>query len=275
MPLNDGVGRSFAIGPFLPSPMNDHGPRVGLGGQLSLFQHAGTLPVSGWRGKTPPELRADAPAGYRLDLSGDEPLYVLDDEERPIPPEGGDELFDEDTEPKAGDTDGPDEDDDAVDDNQQWSAPREWAPYCADTIAMKGTIRKPASRLGALWVCTGGSGRAVDRDVRGTSVYRVVPLDAYCGPHPDLPLSNREHNALPDEHPCRWGTRGCSSPGRTRRTCSQTSTWSSATRTSPNPDGHGYLPDPDWHPHDEDAVRSERNPWRHDPHAWQPTRRLI
>jgi hypothetical protein len=43
----------------------------------------------------------------------------------------------------------------------------------------------------------------------------------------------------------------------------------------PNPDGHGYLPDPDWHPHDEDAVRSERNPWRHDPHAWQPARRLI
>ncbi len=43
----------------------------------------------------------------------------------------------------------------------------------------------------------------------------------------------------------------------------------------PDPGGQGYLPDPDWYPHDNDAIRTERNPWRDDPNAWQPARRLI
>lgn len=256
-------------------PLNSQSRRASLDGQLSLFQDEGTLPVPGWHGKTPPEMRAAAPVGYRLDLSADEPLYVLDEHDAPLPAEEGDEPFDEDTEPEAGDTDGPDEDDDAVHDTQQWSAPREWAPYCADTIAMKGTIRKPASRLGALWVCTGGSGRAVDRDVRGTSVYRVVPLDAYCSPHPDLPLSYREHNALPDEHPCRWGYEGMLVTWQKKSHVLTDEHMVFGHPYIPNPQGHGFMPDPDWHPHDEDAVRSERNPWRDDAHAWQPTRRLI
>ncbi len=258
--------------------MSDHGSRASLGSQLSLFQDEGILrtegPVPGWRGKTPPETRADAPAGYRLDLSGDEPLYVLGDEDRPIPPEGVDDLFDEDTELEGGDIDGPEEDDDTVDVNQ-WSAPREWAPYCADAIAMKGTIRKPASRLGALWVCTGGSDRAIDRDERGMSVYRVVPLDAYRAPHASLPLSYREHNALPNDHPFRWGYEGMLVTWQKKPHVLTDEHMVFSHPYIPDPDGHGYLPDPGWHPHDEDAIRSERNPWRDDPHAWQPTRRLI
>jgi hypothetical protein len=255
--------------------MNDHGSRAGHGGQLSLFQEEGTLPVPGWRGSTPPEMRAQAPDGYRLDLSGDEPLYVLDEDDASVHVEEGGELLDEETDLEVGDNDGLYEDEDAANDDERWSAPREWAPYCADTIAMKGTIRKPAHRLGALWICTGGSGRAIDRDKRGMSVYRVVPLDAYRGPHPGLPLSYQEHTALPNDHPFRWGYEG------------MLVTWQKKPRVLtdeqmvfghpyiPNPDGHGFMPDPDWHPRDEDAVRSDRNPWREDPDAWQPTRRLI
>jgi len=252
--------------------VNDQGSRAGPGGQLSFFQDEGTLPVPGWRGKTPPEMRADAPEGYRLDLSGDEALYVIE-EDAPLPTAEGDELSDEDTERESDETDSTDDDD--ASDVQHWAAPREWAPYCADTIALKGTVRKPADRLGALWVCTGGSGRAIDRDRRGTSVYRVVPLDAYRSPHPGLPLPYREHTALPHDHPFRWGHEG------------RLVTWQKKPHVLtdehmvfghpyiPNPDGHGFMPDPDWHPRDEDAVRSDRNPWREDPDAWQPTRRLI
>ncbi len=255
--------------------MNDHGSRAGHGGQLSLFQEEGTLPVPGWHGRTPPEMRAQAPDGYRLDLSGDGPLYVLDEEDAPLPAEEGDELFDEITDVEDGDTDRPDEDAAAVDDAQQWSALREWAPYCADTIAMKGTLRKPASRLGALWVCTGGSGRAPDRDERGMSVYRVVPLDAYRSPHPGLPVSYREHTALPKDHPFRWGYEGMLVTWQKKPHVLTDEHLVFSYPYIPNPDGHGYVPDPDWHPHDEDAIRSDRNPWRDDPDAWQPTRRLI
>jgi len=267
------MGRSHRIGLFLCNPMNDHGSPASVGGQLSLFEDEGVLPVHGWRVRTPPEMRAETPAGYRLDLSGDEPVYVLDADDAPLAAEDADDLFDEDTDVEVGD---PDEHDDAVNDHsQRWSAPREWAPYCADTIALKGTIRKPASRLGALWICTGGGGRAIDRDERGTSVYRVVPRDAYRSPHPGLPLSYREHTALPNGHPFRSGYEG------------MLVTWQKKPHVLtdehvvfghpyiPKPDGHGYVPDPDWHPHDEDAVRSDRNPWRDDPHAWQPTRGLI
>lgn len=256
------------------TPLDNQSPRPNLGGQLSLFQNEGTLPVPGWRGKTPPEMRAQAPDGYRLDLSGDEPLYVLD-EDVPLPAEEGDELFDEDTDLEGGDADGLDEDDDAVDDAQRFCAPREWAPYCADTIAMKGTIRKPASRLGALWVCTGGSGRAIERDKRGMSVYRVVPLDAYRRPHPGLPLSYREHTALPNDYPFRWGYEGMLVTWQTRPHVLTDEHMVFGHPYIPNPDGHGFVPDPDWHPHDEDAIRSDRNPWREDPNAWQPARRLI
>ncbi|MGE3073949.1 MAG: hypothetical protein AB7N24_11875 [Dehalococcoidia bacterium] len=255
--------------------MNEHGSSASLGGQLSLFQEEGTLPVPGWRGKTPPEMRAQAPDGYRLDLSGDEPLYVLDEDDAPLPAEAGGELLDEDTDLEGGDADGLDGDDDAADDTQQVCAPREWAPYCADTIAMKGTLRKPASRLGALWVCTGGSGRAIDRDKRGMSVYRVVPMEAYRGPHPGLPLSYREHTALPNDHPFRWGYEGMLVTWQKKPHVLTDEHVVFSHPYIPNPDGHGYVPDPDWHPRDEDAVRSDRNPWREDPDAWQPTRRLI
>lgn len=104
--------------------MTNHLTPASLDGQLSLFQDEGALPIPSWRGKTPPEMRADAPEGYRLDLSGEEPLYVLDEHDAPLPAEEGDEPFDDDAEPEADDTDGPNEDDDAVDDTQQWSAPR-------------------------------------------------------------------------------------------------------------------------------------------------------
>lgn len=254
--------------------MNDHGPRASLGGQLSLFQDEGTLPVPGWQGRTPPEMRADAPEGYRLDLSGEEPLYVLDEDDAPPPADEAEENLDDTAEPEAGDTDAPDEDD-AVDDTQQWSASREWAPYCADTIAMKGTIRKPANRLGALWVCTGGSGRTIDRDKRGMSVYRVVPLEAYRSPHPGLPLSYREHTALPHDHPFRWGYEGLLVTWQKKPHVLTDEHLVFSHPYIPNPDGTGYLPDPDWHPHDEDAIRSDRNPWGDDPDAWQPARRLI
>ncbi|NJD65712.1 MAG: hypothetical protein FIB00_10790 [Chloroflexi bacterium] len=254
--------------------MNDHGPPASLGGQLSLFEDEGVLPAPDWRGKSGPEMRAETPAGYRLDLSGEEPVYVLDADRTPLPTEDGDELFDEDTAVAVGDNDRPDEDDDAVND-ERWSAPREWAPYCADTIAMKGTIRKPASRLGALWICTGGSGRAIDRDKRGMSVYRVVPLDTYRGPHPGLPLTYREHTALPNDHPFRWGYEGMLVTWQKKPHVLTDEHLVFSHPYIPNPDGYGYVPDPDWHPHDEDAVRSERNPWRDHPQAWQPTRRLI
>jgi len=219
-------------------------------------------------------MRAEVPQGYRLDLSGDEPLYVLDEEDALPPAEEGDEVLDEETGLEAGDGDGLYEDDDA-DERQQWSAPREWAPYCADTIAMKGTIRKPASRLGALWVCTGGSGRATDRDERGMSVYRVVPLDTYRTPHPGLPLSYREHTSLPNHHRFRWGYEGMLVTWQKKPHVLTDEHMVFGHPYIPGPDGHGFVPDPDWHPRDEDAVRSDRNPWREDPDAWQPTRRLI
>ena len=224
-------------------------------------------------------MRADAPDGYRLELSGDDPLYVRDEADAPLQAEDGDELSDEDTEWDGGETEVRDDevpdDDDEVGAAQQWSAPREWAPYCADTIAMKGAVRKPADRLGALWVCTGGSGRAIDRDRRGTSVYRVVPLDAYRSPHPSLPLGYREHTALPNDHPFRWGYEGMLVTWQKKAHVLTDEHMVFSHPYIPNPDGHGFLPDPDWHPRDEDAVRSDRNPWREDPAAWLPTRRLI
>lgn len=249
--------------------MNRQLPPTGFGGQLSLFAGADTLPVPEWPGRTPPEMRAGTPEGYRLDLTGDEPRYVLDEANASFPME---DSFDEDFGSDEVDTDAADHDHDG---DQGWTAPREWAPYCADTIAMKGTIRKPASRLGALWICTGGSSRATDRDERTTSVYRVVPLDAYRRPHPVLPLSYREHTALPNDHPFRWGYEGILVTWQKKPHVLTDEHMVFSHPYIPNPDGHGYLPDPDWHPHDEDAVRSERNPWRRDPHAWQPTRRLI
>lgn len=248
--------------------MNDHGPPASLGGQLSLFEDEGVLPAPDWRGKSGPEMRAETPAGYRLDLSGEEPVYVLDEHDPSPTGEDGGELFDEGTDAEV-------DEDDANDDAQEWSAPREWAPYCADTIALKGTIRTPASRLGALWVCTGGSGRATDRDERGMSVYRVVPRDAYRSPHPDLPLPYREHTALPDDHPFRWGYEGMLVTWQKKPHVLTDEHLVFSHPYVRNPDGHGYLPDPGWHPREEDAVRSDRNPWREDPDAWQPTRRLI
>jgi hypothetical protein len=246
--------------------VNDHGRNAGPGGQLPLFGGEGTGPGHGGRSTTSPEMKAGAPTDYRLDPSG-ESLCVLDEDDAPLPIGKGDEF-------EGGDWDSPDEHD-ADSDTYQWSAPREWAPYCADTIAMKGTIRKPANRLGALWVCTGGGGRAIDRDVRGMSVYRVVPLDAYRSPHPGLPLSYREHTALPDDHPFRWGYEGMLVTWQKNPHVLTDEHLVFSHPYIPNPNGHGYVPDPDWCPRDEDAVRSDRNPWRDEPDAWQPTRRLI
>lgn len=239
---------------------------------MPLFHEEGTLTVPGRPGRTPPELRAAAPDGYRLDLSGGEPLYVTEDGGSAAAGEADEELYDDSAllDDDAGVLD------EANDDGSNgWPAPREWAPYCADTIAIKGAVRKPASRLGALWICTGGSGRATDRDTRAMSVYRVVPAAEYRSPHPDLPLSYREHHTLPDDHPFRYGYEG------------MLVTWQQKPHVLtdehvvfghpyvPDPEGHGYIPDPDWYPRDEDAIRSDRNPWRDDPHAWQPHRRLI
>jgi hypothetical protein len=245
--------------------MNDRPPLAGRGAQLLLFQEEVALPVPDWRGRTPPEMRADAPEGYSLDLSGDEPRYVLADGNSEPAHELDDdfELLDD----AAG---VPDEDD--GDDTDGWSAPREWAPYCADTIAMKGTVRKPTNRLGALWICTGGGGRATDRTM---SVYRVVPLADYRSPHPDLPLSYQEHNALSSDHPYRYGYEGMLVSWQKKPHVLTDEHVVFGHPYVPHPEGRGYIPDPDWHPHDDDAVRSDRNPWRDDSDAWQPNRRLI
>jgi len=216
-------------------------------------------------------MRADAPTGFRLALIGEEPLYVADD---------GHSAFDDEIDDDSGEPTGDYEDvfqseKDERDDGEGWSAPREWAPYCADTIGMTGTIRKPASRLGALWICTGGGGRAIDRDERGTSVYRVVALDEYRSPHPDLPLPYRDHVELPSEHPFRWGYEGTIVTWQKKPHVLTDEHMVFHHPFVPHPEGHGYMPDPEWFPADKDAVRSERNPWRDDPHAWQPIRRLL
>ncbi len=124
--------------------------------QLSLFANDSALPIAGWRGMTPPEMADAAPDGYHLDLDGDEPVYEADE-----PTECG-----------------PDRDEGDAEADVRFS-PREWAPYCADTIALQGTIRKPASRLGAPWVCTGSTGRAAGSGERTAHVYCVVPLADY------------------------------------------------------------------------------------------------
>ncbi|MBE7520650.1 MAG: hypothetical protein HS107_15550 [Thermoflexaceae bacterium] len=239
--------------------MSDHLQATSQGGQLSLFQDEGTLPVPGWRGRTPPEMRADAPEGYRLDLSLDEPHYVLDAES----PELVGEPIDEPAETL-------DEGDDDL-----WFPAREWAPYCGDTIGMSGTIRRPASRLGALWISTGGGGRAIDRDERNTNVFRVVPLAEYRSPHPDLPLHYREHFELPEEHPYRYGYEGVIVTWQKKPHVLTDEHMVFRHPYVPHPQGHGYIPDPEWFPHDEDAVRSERNPWRDDPLAWRPISRML
>ena len=218
--------------------------------QLSLFANDTVLPIPGWRGMTPPEMADAAPDRYHLHLGGDEPVYETD----------------------GSANHGPDSDEAEADAR---FSPREWAPYCADTIALQGTIRKPANRLGALWVCTGSTGRAAGSGERTAHVYRVVPLAEYASPHPDLPLSYREHNALPADHPFRWGYEGMLVTWQRK---SHVLTDEHAVFSHPyipDPDGHGYLPDPDWYPHDHDAIRTDRNPWRDDPNAWQPARRLM
>ncbi|MGE5595534.1 MAG: hypothetical protein ACM3S1_05805, partial [Hyphomicrobiales bacterium] len=133
--------------------------------QLSLFANDAALPIPGWRGMTPPEMADAAPDGYHLDLGSDEPVYKTD-EPADCAPDCGEDGGEADV----------------------GFSPREWASYCADTIALQGTIRKPVSRLGALWVCTGSTGRASDRGERTAHVYRIVPLAEYVSPHPDLPL---------------------------------------------------------------------------------------
>lgn len=254
----------------LLTAMTDQPRSASYGGQLSLFQDDGTLPVPGWRGQTPPEMRADVPEGYRLDLSGVEPLYVLGEDDAPLPSDESDELFDDDLGPDEVDTD----EVDSEGGEHGWLAPREWAPYCADTIGMTGKIRRPISRLGALWICSGGWSGG-NRSERGMSVYRVVPPDEYRSPHPDLPLTYREHNALPAGHPFRYGYEGMLVTWQKKPHVLTDEHMVFSHPYVPNPAGHGYIPDPEWFPHDEDAVRSERNPWRDDPLAWQPIRRML
>lgn len=154
--------------------------------QLSLFANETALPIPGWRGMTPPEMSEAAPDGYHLHLGGEEPVYEVDE------PAECDSDFDE-----------------QGDGAEARFSPREWAPYCADTIALQSTIRKPASRLGALWVCTGSTGRAASSGERTAHVYRVVPLAEYLSPHPDLPLSYREHNTLRQTTRSAGVTKGC------------------------------------------------------------------
>jgi hypothetical protein len=218
--------------------------------QLSLFATDTALPIPGWRGMTPPEMADATPDGYHLDLDGDEPVYEADDQAN----HGADS--------------------DEAEADGRFSA-REWAPYCADTIALQGTIRKPASRLGARWVCTGSTGRAAASGERTAHVYRVVTLTEYVSPHPDLPLSYREHNALPADHPFRWGYEGMLVTWQRRPHVLTDEHAVFSHPYIPDPDGHGYRPDPDWYPHDDDAIRTDRNPWRDDPNAWQPARRLM
>jgi len=218
--------------------------------QLSLFATETALTIPGWRGMTPPEMADAAPDGYHLDLGGDEPVYEADD-------------------PANHGADGEEAEADAR------FSPREWAPYCADTIALQGTIRKPVSRLGAQWVCTGSSGRASDRDERTAYVYRVVQLTDYVSPHPDLPLSYREHNALNPDHPFRWGYEGMLVTWQRKPHVLTDEHAVFSHPYIPDPGGHGYLPDPDWYPNENDAIRTDRNPWRDDPNAWQPARRLL
>jgi len=214
--------------------------------QLSLFASDTALPLPGWRAITPPDMADAAPDGYHLDLGGDEPVY-----------EANERANNDEAEADAR------------------FSPREWAPYCADTIALQGTIRKPVSRLGALWVCTGSTGRAAASGKRTAHVYRVVPLADYISPHPDLPLSYREHNALDSDHPFRWGYEGMLVTWQRKPHVLTDENAVFSHPYIPDPGGHGYLPDPDWYPTDNDATRTERNPWRDDPNAWQPARRLM
>lgn len=220
--------------------------------QLSLFASDTARPIPGWRGMTPPEMADAAPDGYHLDLEGDEPVYEADDPANQSP----------------------DSDEDGAETDARFS-PREWAPYCADTVALQETIRKPASRLGAFWVCTGSSGRTAASGERTAHVYRVVPRADYLSPHPDLPLRYREHSALPADHPYRWGYEGMLVTWQRKPHVLTDEHAVFSHPYIPDPGGRGYLPDPDWYPHDEDAMRTERNPWRDDPKAWQPTRRLL
>jgi hypothetical protein len=102
-----------------------------------------------------------------------------------------------------------------------------------------------------------------------------VSLAEYVSPHPELPLSYREHNALPSDHPFRWGYEGMLVTWQRKPHVLTDEHAVFSHPYIPDPGGHGYLPDPDWYPHDEDAIRTERNPWRDDPNAWQPARRLM
>jgi hypothetical protein len=218
--------------------------------QLSLFANETALPIPGWRGMTPPEMADAAPDGYHLDLDGDEPVYEADG----LANNGADS-------------------DEAEADAR--FRPREWAPYCADTIALQGSIRKPASRLGALWVCTGSTGRAAASGERTAHVYRVVPLAEYVSPHLRLTAVLSRAQRPPRGPPVSLGLRR-----HARALAAQTHVLTDEHAVFshpyiPDPGGHGYLPDPNWYPHDEDAIRTDRNPWREYPNAWQPARRLM
>lgn len=58
--------------------------------------------------------------------------------------------------------------------SEEW-VKREWAPYCADTIALTRTIRRPVSRMGSLWVQVGGSGIPGERTLKAYRVDRKCP----------------------------------------------------------------------------------------------------
>ncbi len=185
-----------------PEPVNDHGPRAGPTAKAFLaLQHRGTLPVSGWRGDATGDA-ADAPHGYRLDLSVTNRVSLTT---RSVPShlEGEDEAsMRTHTEPEGGDNDGAEEDDDAVNGSSRWSAPREARSFTQTRSPRKAPSGSlPAARAS-------GSPAAVvatTRGQRGMSAYRpgVPPrrLNSLPAPRPAAQLP--EHTALPHDHPFR------------------------------------------------------------------------
>lgn len=86
---------------------------------------------------------------------------------------------------------------------------KSFAPYCGDTIGANASIRPPTEYGGHLWICVSSGPYPYNEQFpRSDTVYRVVPLDQYVSPHPDLPLPHKKHVALSNDHPFRYSYEG-------------------------------------------------------------------
>lgn len=74
---------------------------------------------------------------------------------------------------------------------------------------MEGQIIRPVEYQGHLWISVGTAfGKHSQAKYQSEKIYRVVRRSDYIPPHPDLPLSYKEHTSLPEDHPFRWGYEG-------------------------------------------------------------------